>query len=177
MPQADPPAVAVGLLALCMLAHGSALALSSDRNEPVYIEADQATLNEQEGTSSYSGNVSLRQGTLQLAGDSMQVQLKDNRIELIVLQGSPARFVQRPDGADTDQEAEARHIEYHATSQRLLLEQDAHIRQVGKEEFSSDHIEFNLADNSVHAGGTDGRVRITLQPEVFDDEETPDQSP
>jgi len=166
MPQADrrPRLIPALGTALLLALPGTAGARSSDRNEPVYIEADQATINEQEGSSSYSGNVSLRQGSLRLSGERMTVQLQDDRITTITLDGSPARFAQRPDGADSDQEAEAGHIEYNAASRRLLLEHDAHVRQVGKEEFSSDRIEFNLADNSVSAGGSDGRVRITLQP-------------
>jgi len=165
MPQASTQPAATWLAILLLVHPGSAGALSSDRSEPVYIEADQATLNEREGSSSYTGNVALRQGTLRLNGSRMTVQLRDNRIELITLHGDPARFAQRPDGASNDQEAEAGYIEYHAGTRRLLLEHDAHIRQADREEFSSDRIEFNLADNSVSAGGTVGRVRITLQPE------------
>ncbi len=164
MQRAESTAAAT-LLAVLLVLPSLAAALDSDRNEPVYIEADKATLDEQSGTSSYSGNVTLQQGTLRLHGSSMTVQMENDRIVKITLQGKPARFAQRAEDADSDQEAEADYIEYNATTRRLLLEQNALIRQTGKEEFSSDRIEYNLSDNSINAGGTEGRVRITLQPE------------
>jgi lipopolysaccharide export system protein LptA len=140
-------------------------ALSADRNEPINIEADSATLNE-DGNSTYRGNVHLRQGTLNLHGDRMTVQMRDDRIEKIVLTGNPATYVQRPDNADEDQHAEAGRIEYYARDNRMILLENAHIWQSGKDRFSSDRIVFNLADNTVNAGGgsSSDRVRITLQP-------------
>jgi lipopolysaccharide export system protein LptA len=155
-------------------------ALSSDRNEPINIEADSATLHEKMGSSTYRGNVHLRQGTLHLHGDTMTVQMRDDRIEKIVLTGSPATYVQRPDNADQDQHAEAGRIEYYATEERMELLDKARIWQSDNEEFSSERIVFNLADNTVNAGGgsTGDRVRITLQPRRFSDAEpAPEPAP
>ncbi len=142
-----------------------AWALSADRNEPINIEADSATLHEKMGSSTYRGNVHLRQGTLHLHGDTMTVEMRDDRIEKILLTGSPATYTQRPDNAAEDQHAEAGRIEYYATEERMVLLDKARIWQSGDEEFSSDRIVFNLSDNTVNAGGGAGdRVRITLQP-------------
>lgn len=141
-------------------------ALSSDRSEPIYVEADKASLDEKKGVSVYQGGVFLHQGTLQIHGNKMTVTLHNKQLTLIIIEGSPARFSQRPDGADTDQQAEAEHIEYHTDTQRLLLRGSASIRQSGREEFRSDRIEFNLRNNTVNAGGDGGdRVHITLQPD------------
>lgn len=142
-----------------------AWALSSDRDQPINIEADSATLHEKSGNSTYRGNVHLRQGTLHLHGDTMTVEMQDDSIEKIVLTGSPATYVQRPDNSDEDQHAEAGRVEYYAEDERLILLDNARIWQSGDEEFSSDRIVFNLSDNTVTAGGGSGdRVRITLQP-------------
>jgi lipopolysaccharide export system protein LptA len=154
--------------------------LSSDRNEPINIEADSATLHEKMGSSTYRGNVHLRQGTLHLHGDTMTVQMRDDRIEKIVLTGSPATYVQRPDNADQDQHAEAGRIEYLANKERLILLDNARVWQSEDEEFSSERIVFNLADNTINAGGgsTGDRVRITLQPRKFGDTEpAPEPTP
>jgi lipopolysaccharide export system protein LptA len=152
----------------------TAWALSADRNEPINIEADSATLNETSGKSTYRGNVHLRQGTLHLHGDEMTVQISDDRIEKIVLTGNPATYVQRPDNADEDQHAEAGRIEYYARDNRMILLESARIWQTGKDQFSSDRIVFNLADNTVNAGGgsSSDRVRITLQPRKSDDSDS-----
>ncbi len=162
-----PAGLKNSLAVLSLLVPGLACGLTSDRDKPIQISADSATLDENSGVGIYEGNVHLQQGTLQMYGSRMTVKLIDNRIELITIKGSPARFSQRPDDADTDQQAEAGHIEYHARDQRLLLQDNASIRQLDREEFSSDRIEFSLKDNTVRAGGTDssGRVHIILQPD------------
>jgi len=161
------------LLAAPVIAWG----LASDRSKPIQIEADRATLDEKAGISVYEGNVHLQQGTLVLRGERMSLEVHDNQVESITVDGTPASFSQRPDGADTDQHAEAGHIEYHTASQRLILQGDAVIRQSEKENFSSDRIVFNLKDNTVSAGGDSAgsRVRITLQPDTAPGE-TPEEA-
>lgn len=153
----------------------TARALTGDRNQPMTIEADKATLNEKTGNSVYEGNVHVQQGTLVLQGSKMTVQLSDNTIEKIILTGSPATYRQRPDGQDTDQHAEAGRIEYHATEDRIILLENARVWQSGAEEFRSDRIVFNLKNNTVNAGGSGpgDRVRITLQPGSKKDNKPP----
>ena len=165
----------LGAVLLLAITPFSALGLSSDRNQPMTIEADRATLNEKTGNSVYEGNVHVQQGSLVLQGSKMTVQLNDNTIGKIILTGSPATWKQRPDGKDTDQHAEAGRIEYHATEDRIILLEDARVWQSGAEEFRSDRIVFDLKNNTVNAGGsTSGdRVRITLQPRSKKDKKPP----
>ena len=68
-------------------------ALSSDRDQPIHIEADSAVLEEKKGLSTYKGNVAVRQGSLKLHGDHMTVYSSDDNIERIILTGSPATIV------------------------------------------------------------------------------------
>ena len=156
---------------LLLLAPCLAWGLASDRSQPIQIEADRATLDEKTGLSVYEGNVFLQQGTLTLRGSRMSVQIRDSQVDTIVIDGKPATFSQRPDRADTDQQAEADHIEYHTGDQRLILQGHAMIRQSEKEEFSSNRIILNLRNNTVNAGGSSkgSRVRITLQPDAVPD--------
>lgn len=170
-----PLRLAALLLALLpMLAWG----LSSDRNQPIQIEADRATLDENEGISTYEGNVLLQQGTLTLRGNRMTVHIVDNQVEKVILEGRPASYSQRLEGKTTKQQAEAGRIEYQAGAQRMILQQAARIWQEETEEFSSDRIVINLRDNTLNAGGdgADSRVRIILQPRAWQtDEQTPGQ--
>ena len=153
-----------GIALLLSVMPYSAWGLSDDRNQPMTIESDRATLNEKTGNSVYDGNVYVQQGTLVLHGDHMTVQLNNNQIEKIILTGSPATYRQRPDGKDTDQHAEAGRIEYHAAEDQIILLENARVWQTGAEEFSSERIVFNLKNNTVNAGGSGDRVHITLQP-------------
>ena len=164
---------ALFLLLVPVMAQG----LSSDRSQPITIEADRATLNEKDGSSIYEGNVHLQQGTLNLKGSRMTVQLLDNELEEIVLTGQPATYRQRPDGRDNDQHAEAGRIEYHAADQRMILLDNARVWQSGAEDFRSERIIYNMKNNTVSAGGSAGdRVRITLQPKNRPNEE-PETAP
>ena len=152
--------------------------LSSDRNQPIQIEADRATLDEDEGISTYEGNVLLQQGTLTLRGNRMTVHITDNQVEKVVLEGKPASYSQRLEGEPIKQQAEAGRIVYQAGAQRMILQQAARIWQEETEEFSSDRIVINLKDNTLNAGGDgpDSRVRIILQPRVWQaDDQTPEQ--
>ena len=140
--------------------------LSSDLEQPIHIEADYASLNENEGISTYEGMVSLRQGTLNLSGESMILSISGNRIEKAVLTGNPATYVQRPDGKDSDLHAESRRMEYYVDEKRVILMEDARIREPDGSEFRSDRIEYDLKSNTISAGGgtTGSRVHIILQP-------------
>lgn len=142
------------------------LGLTSDRSQPINIEADRATLNEKTGNSVYEGNVYLQQGTLVLQGSKMTVQLSDNTIDTLVITGDPATYRQRPDGKESDQHAEAGRIEYYAKQDRIILLENAHVWQSGDEELRSDRIVFDLKSNTVNAGSNKpgDRVHITLQP-------------
>jgi lipopolysaccharide export system protein LptA len=150
------------LLFLPALAHG----LAADRDQPITIEADRATLKEKEGISVYQGNVYLDQGTLKLHGDTMTVYTRDGHIEKAVLTGNPATSVQRPDGQDIDQHAEARRMEYQAGAGLMILTGAARVWQPDGKELRSDKIIYDITRNTANAGDSSGgdRVHITLQP-------------
>jgi lipopolysaccharide export system protein LptA len=126
------------LLLLLLPVSGAGLAADRDRDQPINIEADRATLNEETGNSVYEGNVYVRQGT-------------------IVLQG---------DGEQSDRQAEAARIEFHARDDRVILLENARVWQAEDKELRSDRIVFDLKSNTVDAGSNKPgeRVRITLQP-------------
>lgn len=152
------------MLCLPVLAH----ALTSDRQQPVRIESDTATLKEKEGVSVYHGNVYLHQGTLQLHGDTLTVHTRGDHIENAILTGAPATFVQRPDNQDVDQHAEAQHMEYRAAEGLLILTGAARAWQTDGKEIRSERIVYDINKNTANAGDSrDGnRVHITLQPKA-----------
>jgi lipopolysaccharide export system protein LptA len=154
------------ILLLLSLLPLTAWGLDADRDQPINIEADQASLNDKTGFSVYEGNVRLQQGTLIFTGNKMTVQLTDKKLDTIILTGAPATYVQRPEGKDINQHAEAERIEYYAIDERVILLRKARIWESGDEEFRSDRIVFNLKTDTVDAGGggDSGRVHITLQP-------------
>lgn len=152
-------------------------ALSSDRQQPMHIEADQAELDEQKGVSIYTGNVQVTQGTLVLTGDTMTVYNVDEDIERVIMLGQPATYRQRPDGKDEDMHAKSLRMEYFATPERIILLREA-VAWQGKNVFRSDRIVYDVALDRVNAGNASGdqRVRITLQPKPQPETQTTPES-
>jgi lipopolysaccharide export system protein LptA len=148
---------------------GTVQALSTDRNQPMDVEADRADIDDKRGISVYRGNVKITQGTLRLTADELTLHTRDGDIVKAIAVGKPATYRQRPDGKDQDIEAEALNMEYQAAEQKLILTNQAHVQQAG-DSFRSDRIDYDIAADVVKAGaGSPGdRVRITIQPKQQD---------
>ncbi|HEY9149863.1 MAG TPA: lipopolysaccharide transport periplasmic protein LptA [Gammaproteobacteria bacterium] len=153
------------LLLLCLCLPLPSWALSSDREQPMHIESDQAELDDQKGVSIYIGNVRVTQGTLVLTGEHMTVYQDGANLDRVILLGKPATYRQRPDGKDEDMRAEALRMEYFANPERLILLEEA-VAWQGKDSFRSDRIVYEVAQDRVLGGDPEGgqRVHIILQP-------------
>ncbi len=146
-----------------------AVALDSDRDQPIHLESDKASIDDLQGINIFTGNVHLRQGTMNLRGDLMTVYVTDGSIERAEIDGSPATFVQRPQGKDQDMHASALRMEYYATDERIVLLGEARVWDAEGNDFRSDRIVYHVGKNTVIAGGsekTGGRVHITLPPKA-----------
>ena len=145
-------------------------ALSSDREQPIQIEADRLEIDEARGTSHYQGAVVLRQGSLRLEADSLMLYSQDRRLRRVIAEGQPARFRQRPDGAKQAIEAEARRIEYTTDDGLLVFSGAAELRQGGNR-FRGQRIEYDSRTERVRASGDDnaegrGRIQVIIQPQA-----------
>ena len=141
------------------------LALSTDSNQPMLIEANSAELDDKNGVSIYRGNVKVTQGTLVLTGETMTVYNSGNDISKVIMEGEPATYRQRPDGKEQDINASARKMEYFKNPDKVILTTDAKVEQEG-DILRSEHIVYDIDNDQVTAGGNNPshRVRITLQP-------------
>ena len=145
----------------------TAPALDSDRNQPIHLESDKASIDEQQGVNIFTGNVHLQQGTMNLRGNRMVVYITDGSITRAEIDGSPATFVQRPEGEDSDMHASALRMEYYAADERIVLLGEARVWDAEGYDFRSERIDYHLTRNTVDAGGGEdsgGRVHITLPP-------------
>lgn len=140
--------------------------LTSDREQPIHITANSASLDENTGISIYRGNVHLQQGTLKLQGETMTVHSRGDQVSKIVLTGNPASFLQRPDDSEVDLQAESGQMEYYAADERIILLDAARVWQDDGREFRSERIVYDINSNRINAGGSDtgDRVHIILQP-------------
>lgn len=151
-----------------------ALALPSDREQPINIEADHAQLDDETGVTQYKGDAILTQGTLRIEGDVITFFYDENReLEKAIAEGNLATYEQVHKEGDKPVKAKALQMEYHASKQRIFLVGQGYVWQSG-DEFRGNHIEYDINKNIVIANSrpvevdgekqSSGRVHITIQP-------------
>lgn len=163
---------------LALVSGSGALALSTDRNQPINIEADRAEADNAKRITTYYGDVIITQGTLKITGDTVTIEYDDqDRLTKLVSEGTPARFRQLPDGkADVPknyQVAHASRMEYYARDDLIVLLGDAVYGQggdqVAAERIVYDSVNSKMKADSRAAAGSQGqqsssRVKIKIDP-------------
>ena len=140
-------------------------ALKSDADQPVYIDSNAATYDDNTGVSIYTGNVVSTQGSLKVWSDKLVVYFKDGDVDKLVATGKPARFQQTPDrGGDIT--GKALTGEYYPKQNLLILIKEAVVWQDGNT-YASDIIRYDSKNAIVKAGEQESdakRVRVILKP-------------
>ena len=151
----------IGWFCLTLLVlSGSVFALSDDRQQAIELEADSVDINESAGMSIYQGDVLLRQGSITIQADRITVHHKGSRPTLVVAEGRPVSFKQRPDDGKPDIIAQANRMEYRVGSEELVFSGKARVSQ-GKDSFSSDRIVYDRVKSVVKAGAAaKGKERV-----------------
>ncbi len=143
-----------------------AFALKSDRDQPITIDSNTATYDENKEVSIYTGNVDLVQGTLRVKSDKLVVYLRNGRVEKMVATGKPARFRQIPSEGKEEMRGKSLKAEYYPNKELLILIDDAIVWQ-GNNTYASEIIKYDSKNAIVRAGekATDTkRVRVILNP-------------
>lgn len=148
-------------LLLAMLTPLVAQALESDSKEPIYVDSDTATYDDQKGIAIYTGNVHSVQGTLVTDSHQMTVYLIQGQIDKIYAVGNPrVHIVQTPEDGKGTIDATSEKAEYYPKEYRLILIDKAIVLQSGNT-YTSDRIEYDT-HNSVAVAGekTSGNKRV-----------------
>lgn len=157
-------------LTLFMIAPNT-LALESDRQQPITIQADSAELDEGLGRAIYSGNVQLEQGTLKIDAQQLTVFTQGRKVQRVLATGSPANYTQVLEEGKAPVNARANVLEYLPNDNKLELTQNAVLTQ-GENKFQGQRIEYFIDKQILNAHGrsddepgtSDGRVRMVLPP-------------
>ena len=93
------------------------VALTSDANQPIHIQADAAVMDDANGSSVYRGNVIIEQGTLQIKADEVEIITSDSEVIHIIASTDAdskklAHFEQLPDDSAHRVYADARKLFY-----------------------------------------------------------------
>ncbi|MEW6354427.1 MAG: lipopolysaccharide transport periplasmic protein LptA [Pseudomonadota bacterium] len=154
------------LLVLCLLHPLPGAALSTDKDQPINIEADSVDIDDRQGISIYKGNVIMTQGSMRLDADVVTVYSPDRVVQKAVAEGNPARYKQRPDNKDDDIRAKSQRMEYYADTEKLILLEGAHLWQE-KNEFSGNRIDYDIKRDVVNARKAPSgkeRVQVIIPP-------------
>ena len=142
-------------------------ALSSDREQPVRIDADSASLDDQNRIATYRGDVVVVRGSLSITGELVTMYFDESYdLATLVAEGEPARFKQRLDGGP-EQNGKAARIEYRVEGGVMVFIGAAQIAQ-GAFQMKGERIDYNLVTGDILGTGAeteaDGRrVTITVE--------------
>ncbi len=143
----------------------SAIALTSDKNQPIQIEADRLEIDETKHISHYQGNVEMTQGSLNFIADSIIFHFDENNdLQWLQIEGQPAHFKQLNDD-QTSISGSALRMNYYQTKSELELLGQAQFQSV-QDTIESESIIINTDTDTLQAGGEQGkgRVRMLIQP-------------
>lgn len=166
------------LLAMTTVAIGysaATQALPNDKNETIRGSADNLTVDQKNGVATYTGSVTISQGSLKISADSIVIHTNpDSSVEKMIATGSPARFQQQPDPEQGIVTAAAKQITYTPNNEHLILIEDASVEQNGAV-MSGPHIDYDLVKEVMKAAGTKNtpsgegqRIEIVIPPKGGD---------
>ncbi len=162
--------------ALCLALALPAFALSTDKNQPIEVEADEVELDEPNRISTYQGNIVVKQGSIRMTGERMTVHsTRDDLLELMVLEGKPATYQQLPDDSETPDQAAALRMEFHDLKNLIVLIGEAWIKKgEGTATLAGERIEYDTELSRVKAtstpgSGEDSRVKLIFKRDKQDE--------
>lgn len=158
---------------LCLaLACNPVHAERADRDKPVHLESDQASVDDAKQISTFEGKVLLTQGTMTIHGDKLVVLQDKNGFSHGTATGQLASFSQKREGLDEYVEGYGDRIEYDALNETVDFFGHAHVIKK-LDEVRGDHISYSskteifqvhMAPNQPIDAPNKGRVSAILQP-------------
>jgi len=164
----------LALLYGCTVAAG-VQALPEDSEQPMNITADRGTFHNNRGEANFVGNVYLKQGSLEVWADTLDVirNPETGDIEFLEAHGEPARYQQVQEVGEPPLKVRGLRIEYKPDEDVIITEGQGHVEQAGNTT-EGHFIRYNLTEEtlevrSLRAEGEDEdapQATWILQPEA-----------
>lgn len=153
------------LIALLIL-FGRATALVTDSAEPIEVSANTVVIDEREKLSTYTGKVSITQGSLTLNAHTVQLFNNQQGVIKVIAKGTykqPAHYQQNQPNQPRFIEARALEIIYLVKQERLHLKGKAHLTQ-GLDSFSGAKLDYDIKnDKIITSMSEDGTQRVQFK--------------
>lgn len=161
------PVFATIALAAALLAPAAVFARSSDRNQPMDIDAGSGEMSlDDSKPTTLSGGVTITQGTLNIQSSTAVITRSNGEPTRVVLNGSPVRLKQQMDDG-SQMNASAAKVDYDLTTEMVVFIGNASIQQP-RGSLSGGRVVYNMKTNQVQANdGGDakgGRVKMRILP-------------
>ncbi|MEQ4574662.1 lipopolysaccharide transport periplasmic protein LptA [[Pseudomonas] boreopolis] len=158
------PSKSVALALLALALPMLAVAKTSDRNEPMTIDAatQSGSMLGDNAKVRYSGDVVILQGTLEIHADTADVFQKDGQVDKVVLTGRQATLKQQLDDG-TWMNGRADNIEYQVNQDVVILTGNYRVESA-KGTNAGQRMVYNTKTGDMQSGGDGSRVRTVIQP-------------
>ena len=167
----------LGLLALgAALVAGDAFGLSTDRNQPMDVDAGYMRTDQNKNTNAavsttfLKGNVRITQGSIKAHGDEATIYQDnkqgasgDSKIKRVLLVGKQAHLEQLHDDDCGLMTADADTIDYHTDTDLADLKGHVSVNQKGKGEFHGEHMVYNTKTGEMESGDNSPQSRVTMR--------------
>ena len=141
-------------------------ALPEDAKQPIEIEADSVFIDEIKGLNEFRGDAEVRQGSLLLLAELIEVQTKNEEVMSVVAKGSlqkPAKYSQDQGNQERFVEATATQITYDVEEGMIFLVGNARLIQ-GFDSFSGETLDYDIDnDKVVLKSSEDGTERVKFK--------------
>lgn len=164
----NPSLPASAALLSLLLLSGLALAKTADRNQPMYLDSDRQTgVMDGNSTTVLSGNVSLKQGTLDISAQRAELTQQNGDPSRAVFTGKPVKLKQQlDDGSWMD--AVADRVEYDMASETITFIGNYTVKSP-RGSNSGQRMVYNTKSGNMESGGDGTRVRTVIQPKSAQD--------
>ena len=143
-----------------------AFALPEDSKQPIEIEANSVTVDETSGFNEFVGDAEVKQGSLLITAELIQVQTNPDGVETMIAKGTlkkPAKYTQSQENQARFIEATATLITYDVNEGMIFLVGKAHLIQ-GFDSYSGDTLNYDINNDKVIVKGSeDGNERVKFK--------------
>ena len=154
------------LILLMVFVASLVFALPEDAEQPIEIEAQSVVVDETTGFNEFSGDAEVRQGSLLLLAELIQVQTDNEEVVSMIAKGSlekPAKYIQSQENQERFVEATAIQITYDVDKGMVFLVGHARLVQ-GFDSFSGDTLDYDINnDRVILKGNKYGTERVKFK--------------
>ena len=153
------------LLGLLLCWHAtSALAQKADRDMPLNMEADRVTVDDSNQTSTFGGNVQMRQGSMLIEAGKIVITQDKQGYSQVTASGQPAHFRQKRDGTNEFADGYGERIVYDSYAEIAEFIGRARVQREG-DDVRGEHIIYNTRTGIFQVFGAkalDRRLSVDL---------------